>query len=134
MVDPLSTDARSRLMARVGSRDTLPELKVRSLLHRLGYRFRLHRKTLPGTPDIVLPSRGVVVFVHGCFWHAHSCRKGTLPKSRVEFWVLKIGKNQKRDRRNRRELQALGWRVVAVWECELRNMERLERKLLRIIG
>jgi DNA mismatch endonuclease (patch repair protein) len=131
MVDRLTTEARSRLMARIGSRDSLPEIKVRSLLHQLGYRFRIHRKDLPGTPDIVLPGRGAVVFVHGCFWHGHACKIGKMPKSRTEYWGPKIETNRRRDLRKARQLRALGWRVLTVWECELKSPERLERRLLQ---
>ncbi|WP_319019480.1 very short patch repair endonuclease [Xanthomonas sacchari] len=133
MVDRLSPEARSRLMSRIRSRDTSPELRVRSLLHSLGYRFRLHRKDLPGTPDIVLPGKGVVVFVHGCFWHGHSCKIDKMPKSRIDYWGPKIATNQARDLRKKRQLVALGWKVVFVWECELKNADRLERKLRRLI-
>jgi DNA mismatch endonuclease (patch repair protein) len=131
MVDRLTIEARSRLMARIGSRDSLPEIKVRSLLHQLGYRFRIHRKDLPGTPDIVLPGRGAVVFVHGCFWHGHACKIGKMPKSRTEYWGPKIETNRRRDLRKARQLRALGWRVLTVWECELKSPERLERRLLQ---
>jgi len=106
-------------MSRIRSRDTQPELLVRSTLHKAGYRFRLHSKTLPGHPDIVLPRHGTVVFVHGCFWHRHhGCRYAYTPKSRVEFWRRKLEGNVERDRRNARALRALGWRVITVWECQ----------------
>jgi DNA mismatch endonuclease (patch repair protein) len=118
-------------MSRIRDRDTKPELALRSLLHRLGYRFRLHRKELPGRPDIVLPKYRSVIFVHGCFWHRHSgCRYAYTPKSRVEFWQNKFETNQVRDRSKRRELFELGWRVLVVWECETRDMATLERRLL----
>ena len=117
-------------MSRIRSRDTRPELCVRSLLHGLGYRFRVHRKDLPGNPDIVLPRHKLIIFVHGCFWHRHKgCRFAYTPKSRVEFWERKLGGNVERDIRVRKELRTLGWRVAVVWECELRNRAKLEARL-----
>lgn len=128
-MDVLSAEKRSALMARVRSGDTAPELFVRRTLHRLGYRFRLHRKDLPGTPDIVLPSRKSVIFVHGCFWHRHkNCRDASMPKTRVEFWRDKFRENVERDRRNVQDLHDLGWRVLIIWECETTN-EDLETRL-----
>lgn len=117
-------------MAAVRREDTQPELQVRSLLHRLGYRFRLHQKELPGSPDIVLPRFRTVVLVHGCFWHQHTgCAKARLPKSNVQFWSSKFQKNVERDRRKEVALNSLGWKVVVVWQCELRNIENLGQKL-----
>jgi DNA mismatch endonuclease (patch repair protein) len=117
-------------MSRIRSRDTGPERQVRSALHRAGYRFRLHRKDLPGRPDIVLPKYRTVVFVHGCFWHRHSrCRFAYTPKSRVAFWNAKFAANVARDRRNVRELKRLGWHVVNVWECQAASPARWLRKL-----
>ena len=119
MVDRLSPEHRSWNMSRIRGRNTQPELAVRSALHRAGYRFRLHRKDLPGRPDIVLPKHRTVVFVHGCFWHRHpGCRFAYTPKSRVAFWQKKFDDNVARDRRNVRALRALGWRVITVWECQ----------------
>lgn len=106
-------------MARVRTKNTKPELRLRSYLHRLGYRFRLHRKDLPGKPDIVLPKFAMAVFVHGCFWHGHDCRRGRLPTTNVEFWEAKISKNRARDVRAVRELKQLGWDVRTVWACRL---------------
>lgn len=134
MADRLSPDARSRLMSRVRSRDTTPERGVRTLLHAMGYRFRLHRKELPGTPDIVMPGRKVVIFVHGCFWHGHSCKVDKMPKSKTEYWGPKIEANRERDLRKARKLRRMGWRVLTVWECELRAPDKLRRRLERIIG
>lgn len=133
MTDRISREARSRLMSKIGPRDTKPELAVRSLLHRLGYRFRLHRKDLPGTPDLVLPRHGVVVFVHGCFWHGHRCKVDKMPKSRTDYWGPKIEANKARDARKRSELRRLGWRVIEVWECELKRPDTLARRLTRLI-
>ncbi|MGH6608768.1 MAG: very short patch repair endonuclease [Burkholderiaceae bacterium] len=134
LMDRLTPEARSRLMSRIGPRDTVPERAVRSMLHRLGYRFRLHRKELPGTPDIVLPGRGAVVFVHGCFWHGHACKVGKMPKSRTDYWAAKIEANRLRDRRKARRLRYLGWRVFTVWECELKRSEVLELRLARLLN
>lgn len=131
MADRVTPDARSRLMSKIGSKNTKPELAVRSLLHRLGYRFRLHRKDLPGTPDIVLPKFGVALFVNGCFWHGHRCKIDKMPKSRVEYWGPKIEANKKRDARKRKQLQRLGWRTVLVWECEIKRFDALTAKLKR---
>lgn len=134
MTDILSQHARSRLMAAVRQRDTKPEVRVRSLIHRMGGRFSLHRKDLPGTPDIVLPKRRLAVFVHGCFWHGHDCNKGRPPKTRQEYWVPKIGANKSRDKRKERELNALGWRVETVWQCELDDLARLTARLEALLA
>jgi DNA mismatch endonuclease (patch repair protein) len=125
MVDRLTREHRSWNMSRIRGLNTVPERQVRSALHRAGYRFRLHRKDLPGRPDIVLPKHHTVVFVHGCFWHRHkNCRFAYTPKSRVRFWQNKFQNNVERDRRNVRALRALGWRVMTVWECEAANPAR----------
>lgn len=121
-------------MSRIRGANTKPEIEVRSMLHRMGYRFRLHRRDLPGTPDIVLPGRGAVVFVHGCFWHGHVCKRTKMPKSRTAYWFEKIETNRRRDSRKRRGLKALGWKVVIVWECELKRPEKLARKLEKALG
>ena len=132
-MDRLSPERRSWLMSRIRGANTKPELEVRSMLHGMGYRFRLHRRDLPGTPDIVLPSRGVVVFVHGCFWHGHACERDKMPKSRIEYRAEKIEANRKRDARKRRAIRALGWKVVIVWECELKRPEKLAGKLQKAL-
>lgn len=109
-------------MAAIRSRDTKPEVRVRRVLHGMGFRFRLQRKDLPGRPDIVLPKFRTAIFVHGCFWHCHRCKYGSVvPATRAEFWAAKRGGNVARDRRNRAALRRLGWRVVVVWECEVRT-------------
>ena len=123
----------SRRLAAVHSKDTAPELIVRRMLHGMGLRFRLHRKDLPGCPDIVLPKWSTVVFVSGCFWHRHSgCRYAQDPQRNSEFWQAKFARNVERDCGNQRELRRLGWRVVIVWECETRNPVKLGRRLRRL--
>ncbi len=119
-MDKYTREARSKLMSRVGARDTGPEKTVRSALHRLGYRFRLHDRELPGRPDLVLPKFRTVIFVNGCFWHQHpGCPKATIPKSNREFWKNKLGRNVERDRENMAALKSAGWQTAVVWECEL---------------
>jgi len=134
MVDNRTKASRSRLMSRIGSKHTKPELVVRSLLHRLGYRFRLHRKDLPGRPDIVFIGRKKAIFVHGCFWHGHGCKIGKLPKSNLSFWSPKIERNRLRDRENRSDLEQVGWAVAEVWQCELKDFQSLEAKLRSFLG
>lgn len=122
-------------MSRIRGRDTSPERLVRSALHRIGYRFRLHRRNLPGRPDIVLPRHRTVVFVHGCFWHRHPrCRFAYMPKTRVPFWSAKFDENVHRDRRVRRRLRKLGWRVIVIWECQMTDREALANRLAKAIG
>lgn len=134
MTDSLSKAKRSWNMSRVRSKDTKPEIFVRRLLHSDGYRFRLHKAGLPGKPDIVLAKYKTVVFVHGCFWHSHSgCSDATTPKTRTEFWTKKLEDNVSRDKRNTVALRNLGWNVVVVWECELKNAERLLKRLRKEI-
>lgn len=123
-------------MKRVRRQDTAPELQLRSALHAAGLRFRLNVRGLPGSPDIVLPRRGTVIFVHGCFWHGHNCRHGSVqPKSNVEYWLAKIKANRIRDARQCLELKALGWRVQTVWECKCKDrafLHRLAASLLKL--
>lgn len=134
MTDRASREQRSRNMAAVRSSDTGPERAVRSILHRLGLRFRLHQKALPGTPDIVLKRHATVVFVHGCFWHGHNCPRGKPPATRPEFWIPKLQRNRVRDMDNAKRLRAQGWRVLTVWECELRKPDRLSKRLAKAFG
>lgn len=135
MTDRLTPERRSWLMSRVHSRDTTPERLVRRLVHRLGYRFRLHRRDLPGTPDLVFPSRRAIIFVHGCFWHRHrGCRKATVPSTRKEFWLQKFARNVNRDATVREALERAGWRVLIVWECELRDIDALGPRVLAFLG
>lgn len=135
MADRLSPARRSWNMSRIKARDTEPERLVRSILHRMGLRFRLHRADLPGRPDIVLVSRRTAVFVHGCFWHRHrNCRFAYNPKSRRTFWTRKFAENVKRDHKQRSHLKHIGWKSVIVWECELRNPSKLTRRLSRLFA
>lgn len=131
MTDTFSRQRRSEIMGRIGSTDTRPELAVRSLLHRAGFRFRLHSKRLPGKPDIILPYYKTVVFVHGCLWHGHeNCRRGRRPKSNTDYWNNKIDRNLTRDANNSDLLRGLGWQPIIVWECELKSPEIVIRKLI----
>lgn len=130
MTDTLNPERRSALMRAVRREDTAPEVVVRRILHALGLRFRLHRKDLPGTPDIVLVKRRTVIFVHGCFWHRHpGCSKATFPKTRQDFWRVKFEANVARDVAKSSALEAAGWTVLTVWECETRDQERLRARL-----
>ena len=129
-MDKITAERRSWNMSRIRSANTSPERLVRSLLHRMGYRFRLHRKDLPGRPDIVLPGRRTVVLVHGCYWHRHmGCRFAYTPQSNKAFWEAKFAENVARDRRQHGQLQALGWKVITIWECETRNEPALQQRL-----
>lgn len=133
-MDILSKKNRSWVMSRIQGKNTGPEKQVGSLLHGLGYRFRLHRKDLPGRPDIVLPKHRTVIFVHGCFWHHHrGCKYAYKPKSRVGFWQKKFQENLERDGRKTKALKSLGWRVIVVWECELENPETLVTKIRKLL-
>jgi DNA mismatch endonuclease (patch repair protein) len=116
-------------MARIRSKDTKPEMAVRSILHGLGYRFRLHRKDLPGRPDIVLPRHRKIILVQGCFWHGHDCRLASKPKSNQSYWSAKITSNQERDKRNIAALRALGWEVLEMWECDIRKSNDLAQRI-----
>lgn len=134
-MDTLSPAQRSDRMSRVRSKDTRPELLVRRLVHRMGYRYRLHVRRLPGSPDLVFPARHTVILVHGCFWHRHNCALGNrMPKSRVSFWRGKLEGNKQRDAAQRRALRRLGWRVLVVWECQTRNADPLGSRLLKFLG
>lgn len=133
-MDTRTPEKRSEIMSAVRTKDTGPELLVRKLLSAQGYRYRLHRKDLPGRPDIVFPGRHKAVFVHGCYWHGHRCAKGRLPKSRLRYWKPKIAANKKRDARNIAKLKRSGWGVSVVWQCELKNAGTLVRKLKAFLG
>jgi DNA mismatch endonuclease (patch repair protein) len=130
----VTSPERSAIMRAVKSRDTSPELAVRKLLTEMGYRYRLHSKKLPGVPDIVFPSRKTAIFVHGCFWHGHSCKRGArTPKTNIAYWRAKIARNVARDRRRASELRRLGWRAKIVWECEV-GSPKLRHSLRRYLG
>ena len=125
---------RSAVMARVKGRDTKPELIVRKTLWRLGARYRLHRRDLPGSPDIVLPGRRLVVFVHGCFWHGHDCARGArTPKANRDYWTAKVARNRARDAAAQARLEAMGWRVEVVWECALKDADALRTRLAAML-
>lgn len=128
-MDTRSPEQRRRIMQAVKTKNTKPELVVRRLLHGMGYRFRLHRKDLPGRPDIVLPRYRKAIFVHGCFWHQHGCRKGRLPKSRLGYWLPKLQRNVERDGANLEHLEAHGWTALVVWQCETDQLDELAGKL-----
>jgi DNA mismatch endonuclease, patch repair protein len=134
-MDTLTSMQRSERMGRIKSKDTKPELSVRRALFGLGYRYRLHQKDLPGKPDLVFPARRKVIFIHGCFWHAHQgCSVANLPKTRTDFWKSKFQRNCDRDLTNQSELRKLGWRVLTVWECETKNKPRLIRRIVSYLG
>ena len=124
---------KTEMMRRIKSRDTSPELAVRRLLHALGYRFRLHRSDLPGTPDIALPGRKAAILVHGCFWHQHSCKLGRVPKGNQAYWIPKLERNVRHDKVVKRQLRTLGWRVLTVWECEV-PQAGLPKRLRRFLS
>ena len=129
MVNTRTKEQRRSIMQAVRGKDTGPEWTVRRLLHGLGYRYRLHRKDLPGKPDLVFPGRKKAIFVHGCFWHAHGCRYGKPPKSRLDYWLPKLEQNRKRDAEKRTQLEALGWKVLTVWQCETKTIDALTARL-----
>ena len=133
-MDTLTPAERSARMALVRAKDTKPELLVRRLVHGMGYRYRLHRRDLPGTPDLVFPGRSKVIFIHGCFWHRHvACALARLPKSRSDFWLPKLTANAERDARNVRELRRLGWSVLTIWECQLGDTAKLANRIRRFL-
>jgi len=134
-VDNLSLAERSEIMARVRSKNSRPELLVRKLVFALGYRYRLHAKDLPGHPDIVLRKIRKVIFVHGCFWHRHGgCALARLPKSRLDFWLPKLEGNRKRDERNKKALLRGGWKVLTIWECQIRGSDPLTARVRRFLN
>jgi DNA mismatch endonuclease (patch repair protein) len=124
-------------MRRIRSKDMLPEIKVRRLIHRMGYRYRLHVPTLPGKPDLVFPSRQKVILVHGCFWHQHRssrCKIARMPKSNLDYWKPKLEKNQVRDANNRAKLRRQGWSIMVIWECQTDNLEKLSKRIERFLN
>jgi DNA mismatch endonuclease (patch repair protein) len=131
-MDTFTPAERSAVMRRVRGKDTGPEMAVRRMVHGLGFRYALHRRDLPGVPDLVFPSRGRVIFVHGCFWHGHACRAGrNRPSSNRSYWTPKLDRNQTRDAANRRRLRNLGWQILVIWECQLKNPDRLRARIAR---
>ncbi|WP_458382689.1 very short patch repair endonuclease [Rhizobium anhuiense] len=134
MVDTRTPEQRRRIMQSVGQKNTGPEMVIRQALHRLGYRFRLHTRSLPGRPDIVFPSRRKVILVHGCFWHGHNCPKGHLPKSRNEYWKPKIESNKARDERTVNELKMMGWESLVIWQCEVARLDAALATIARFLG
>ena len=134
MTDSLSRARRSWLMGRVTGKNTKPELLVRRAAHALGFRFRLHRKDLPGRPDLAFPRLQKAIFVHGCFWHRHDCRKATTPKTNAAFWREKFDQNIERDKKALTELAGRGWETLVIWECETGDLRALRRKLSSFLG
>ena len=135
MVDHVSPEVRSRIMASVRSKGTKPEMVVRRALHRLGYRYRLHRRDLPGRPDLVFVSRRKALFVNGCFWHMHSgCARAGIPETNREFWLAKLERNRQRDVNNEASLRDLAWDVLTVWECELRDLDAMLIRIASFLG
>ena len=135
MNDVVTEEKRSWIMSRIKGKNTQPEILVRKFLHKTGYRFRIHRKDLPGKPDIVLPKYKVVIFVHGCFWHRHeNCKYSSIPKTHTEFWEEKFRRNIERDQKNISNLESLGWRVIVVWECEVKDLSYRETLLDKLSG
>jgi len=133
--DVYGPEKRSAVMRRVKGRDTTPEMTVRRALTRLGARYRLHRKDLPGNPDVVMPGRKLALFVHGCFWHGHDCARGSrVPKQNRDYWVAKVARNVARDARSAESLAALGWGVETIWECELKDAAALDARLRGLLG
>ena len=134
-MDRISKERRSANMGAVRSRDTGPEKIVRRIVHRMGYRFRLYRNDLPGKPDLVFPGRRAVVFIHGCFWHSHACKRGRLkPETNADFWAVKLAKNAARDKKQIARLHEQGWRTLVVWECTVKDERRLGDRLRRFLG
>ena len=134
MVDVHTKTQRSFNMSRIRSKNTCPEMIVRSCVYRMGYRYRLHDKKLPGKPDLVLSRHRKVIFVHGCYWHRHSCKKGrSIPETRKKFWQTKLEGNKERDKRNRRKLNNLGWKVLIIWECQIKNQEKVIDKIANFL-
>lgn len=133
-MDRLDPASRSENMRRIRGKDTAPELQLRRLVHSMGYRYRLHDKRLPGTPDLVFRSRRKVIFVHGCFWHLHTkCKQARIPSTRLDYWVPKLTRNAERDREHTRRLGKLGWQVLVIWECQLRDADKLSQRVRRFL-
>jgi DNA mismatch endonuclease (patch repair protein) len=134
MSDIYNSKERSAIMSKISGKDTKPEILVRKYLFSQGFRYRKNDKRLPGKPDIVLPKYKTVIFIHGCFWHGHSCKKGKLPEKNYKFWQKKITDNIKRDHENIKRLKDMGWNVIIVWQCQIKNYERINRRLNELIS
>lgn len=132
MMNRLSPEKRSKIMASIRSKDTKPEISVRKKLHKMGFRFRLYKKDLPGKPDIVLPRYKIAIWVQGCFWHAHTCKAGERPRTRIDYWEPKIAKNIERDKKNQKIMKELGWANFIIWECEVNDERKFSRKLSQL--
>lgn len=133
MIDNVSKEKRSEIMKRIRSKDTIPELIVRKLVHSLGYRYRLHDKKLPGKPDLVFSRWKKVIFVHGCFWHNHNCKQGKLPKSNLDYWLPKLKENRRRDARNQKLIISAGWKVLVIWQCQTRDTDSLKGTIVAFL-
>lgn len=134
-MDTVDSETRSRIMSNIHGKDTVPEMAVRRLIHGMGYRYRLHDRSLPGSPDLVFRSRKKAIFVNGCFWHHHhGCRLATVPKSNVDYWKEKFRMNAKRDRETIDRLESLGWKVLVIWQCEIGDVGELKRKIIEFLG
>ena len=133
MADVYNTKKRSEIMSKISEKETKPEIIVRKYLHDHGFRYRKNDKRLAGKPDIVLPRHKTLVFVHGCFWHGHNCKAAKLPETRKDFWESKIGATAKRDKKNNFELSKLGWKIIVIWQCELKNKELRKIRLTNLI-
>lgn len=134
MADNLTPEKRSWNMSRIKAKDTKPEILVRSFLHKNGYRYRLHLKSLPGKPDIVLRKYKSIIFVHGCFWHQHlNCKKASIPKTNIEFWTKKFSQNIEKFKKDKLELEKLGWKVLVIWECEIENLSAMRNKICNFL-
>lgn len=133
MIDHVSKEKRSEIMKRIPGKNTIPELIVRKLVFSLGYRYRLHGKNLPGKPDIVFPGRKKVIFIHGCFWHYHNCKKGTPPKSNLDYWLPKLQENRRRDARIQKLITLMGWEILVIWQCQIRDTDNLTKKIISFL-
>lgn len=133
LADIFTKKKRSQIMASITGKETKPEISVRSYLFRQGFRFRKNVKTIPGKPDIVLPKYQTIIFIHGCFWHGHNCKKATRPTSNTEFWNTKIQGNIERDKQVKSELKKIGWKILTVWDCELKSKERFDDTMRKLI-
>lgn len=134
MTDFLSPSERSKRMSLIRNKDTKPEILVRRMIHKMGYRYRLHSNKLPGKPDLIFPARKKVIFVHGCFWHQHNpCNQYRQPKTKKEFWLTKLNANKRRDTKNRKLLKSLGWEYLIVWECALKNTNQVAKKIIKFL-